>query len=101
MVFLGTPHRGTEAAKWGELVAKAGRSLNFGSDEGIMKHLKEDSETLCDLLYNFTLWLFRDSVPVVCFFELEKTDYGAKHGISWKHMVSHLSDLGSLSVLII
>jgi hypothetical protein len=54
-----------------------------------MKHLKEESETLRDLLYNFTLWLFRDSVPVVCFFELERTDYGAKYGIPWKHMVGH------------
>jgi hypothetical protein len=46
-----------------------------------MKNLREGSESLTDLLYEFTLWLFRMSVPVICFFELDETGYGKRFGI--------------------
>ena len=87
IVFLGTPHRGTKASKWGEWVAYAGKTLGLNMSDAILKDLREDSETLNDLLYEFTLWLFRMSVSTVCFFETHKTDYGRKVGGSWKEMV--------------
>jgi len=59
IVFLGTPHRGTKASYWGEWIAYTGKKLGLGMDDAILKDLREDSETLNDLLYTFTLWLFR------------------------------------------
>ena len=87
IIFLGTPHRGTQASKWGELIAVSGKKLGFGSEDKILKDLCTDSEALTDLLYNFTLWLFRMSVPTVCFFEQHKTDYGKRLGFMWKELV--------------
>ena len=58
--------------------------------DAILKDLREDSETLNYLLYNFTLWLFRMSVSTVCFFEMHKTDYGQKVDGSWKEMVCNI-----------
>ena len=87
VIFLGTPHRGTKVSKWGEWVAYSGKQLGLGMDDTILKDLREDSETLNDLLYTFTLWLFRMSVPTVCFFEMHKTDYGQRLGGSRKEMV--------------
>lgn len=86
-IFLGTPHRGTEAAFWGELIATTGEKLGLGSHGSILKDLREDSETLSDMLHKFTCWLFRCTVPVVCFYELYETDYGKRWGISWKQWV--------------
>lgn len=90
VVFLGTPHRGTKASKWGEWIASTGKWFGLGMEDAILKDLREDSEVLSDLLYNFTLWLFRMSVPTVCFFEMHKTDYGQKVGGSWKEMVCNI-----------
>ena len=78
ILFFGTPHRGTKVASWGRFFAEVGKETGFGSFDGIMKDLDEESEHLNDLLYEFTCWLFRMSVPVVCFFELKETDYGRK-----------------------
>ncbi len=58
--------------------------------DAILKDLREDSEILNYLLYNFTLWLFRMSVSTVCFFEMHKTDYGQKVGGSWKEMICNI-----------
>ena len=96
IVLLGTPHHGSKAAKWGELMAVSGKGLGLGSEERILKDLQLDSEPLNDLRYKFTLWLFRYSVATVCFFEQDKTDYGRKFGVPWKEMVS-ASDTRSLS----
>jgi hypothetical protein len=87
IVFLGTPHRGTDASKWGEWIAYTGKTLGLGMSDTILKDLREDSETLNLLLHNFTLWLFRMSVSTVCFFETHKTDYGQKIGGRWETMV--------------
>jgi hypothetical protein len=48
---------------------------------------------LTDLLYDFTLWLFRMSVPVVCFFELDETAYGERFGIVGRIAGNVLKDL--------
>ena len=63
-------------SKRGEVVAVFGKELGFGGEDKILKDLREDSETLTDLLYHLTLCLSRMFVPTVCFFELHKTDYG-------------------------
>jgi len=87
IIFLGTPHRGTAAAKWGEIIAFSAKLFGWSTEDRILKDLREDSETLTDLLYEFTLWLFRMSVPTVCFFETHETDYGKRFGFPWKGLV--------------
>lgn len=86
IVFLGTPHRGTQAGKWGEYVARTTKAL--GSDDSILRDLREDSEGLRDLLYEFTLWTNRAQLKLVCFFEQHITNYGKNlFGVPWKELV--------------
>jgi hypothetical protein len=87
IIFLGTPHRGTAATKWGEMIAFSAKQLGWSTEDKILRDLREDSETLTDLLHEFTLWLFRMSVPTVCFFEQHETDYGKRFGFKWKELV--------------
>src|SRR5271163_86422 len=89
VIFLGTPHRGSASAKWGHLIAFSGKQLGLTTEDGILSDLQEDSRALKGILEEFTLWLFRSSVPTVCFYEQYETDYGAKIGpfCKWKEMV--------------
>jgi hypothetical protein len=87
VIFLGTPHRGTVATKWGEIIAISAKQLGWSIEDEILKDLQEDSETLTDLLYEFTLWLLRMSVPTVCFFEQHETDYGKRLHLRWRELV--------------
>jgi hypothetical protein len=87
IAFLGTPHQGSSSASWGEILARCGKCLGMGSDDVQLSELREGSTVLTDLVHNFTLWLFRMSVNVVCFFEQHETDYGKRFGMSWKEMV--------------
>lgn len=89
IVFLGTPHRGTQATKWGEFVARSGNLLGLGVETSILKDLRADSENLRDLLYEFTLWANRALLSLVCYFEQHATDYGKRFGMTWKDLVRH------------
>ena len=80
-IFLGTPHRGTRSGNWGEWIAMTAKASGLGSEDSIMKDLREGSESLRDLLYEFTLMANRAPLELVCFFEQHKTDYGNKVGI--------------------
>jgi len=93
IIFLGTPLRGTAAAKWGEIIVSSVNQVGWRADDKILKNLHEDSESLADLLHEFTLWLFRMSVPVVCFFELHGTNYGKRFGMIGKMVGNMLKDL--------
>ena len=90
IIFLGTPHRGTQAAKWGEFVAKSGKAMGLGAETSIMKDLRADSENLKDLLYEFTLWANRARLSLVCYFEQHATDYAKRFGMTWRELVRHL-----------
>lgn len=92
--FLGTPHLGTKSTKWGEMIALSGKALGYETEGRILKDLREDSEPLVDLLYAFSLWLFRSSIPVVCFFEQHTTDYGTKFGLRWRELASFTLGFG-------
>ncbi|CAD6577567.1 MAG: hypothetical protein ASARMPRED_008323 [Alectoria sarmentosa] len=69
------------------MVAKCAKALGFGSEDSILKELREDSESPIDLLYEFTLWANRASLTLVCFFEQHITDYGKRFGGVWKELV--------------
>ena len=87
IIFLGTPHRGTQAAGWGEFVARIGKRLGLGAEPSILRDLQADSENLRDLLYEFTLWANRAPLSLVCCFEQHATDYGKRFGMSWTELV--------------
>ena len=69
------------------MIAFSAKQFGWSTENKILKDLREDSETLTDLLHEFTLWLFRMSVPTVCFFEQHETDYGKRFGLRWKELV--------------
>ncbi|KFZ17155.1 hypothetical protein V502_04720 [Pseudogymnoascus sp. VKM F-4520 (FW-2644)] len=77
VIFLGTPHRGSEAAKWGVLIASLGEVWG-STEQRILKDLQKQSGTLTDRLHDFSSWLFSESVPVVCYWEQLETDYSAR-----------------------
>ncbi|KAI9747383.1 MAG: hypothetical protein M1835_002128, partial [Candelina submexicana] len=77
VIFLGTPHRGSKSQPWGNLIAKSAAAAGF-SDRGLLKDLDLESDTLRDLVHYFTSIVGRNSIPVVCFFELYETDFGRR-----------------------
>jgi protein SERAC1 len=90
IVFLGTPHRGSASSNWGSLIVQSGKVLGLDGEDRILNDLKRDSETLKQVVREFTRWLFDNSVPTVCFYEQHMTDYGSKAGVpffTWKEMV--------------
>lgn len=77
VIFLGTPHRGSEAAKWGVLIASL-EEVWGSTEKRILKDLQKQSGTLTDRLHDFSSWLFSESVPVVCYWEQLETDYSPR-----------------------
>ena len=90
ILFLGTPHRGTQAAKWGQIVATTAKALGFGFEDSILNDLRLHSEHSKDLVYEFTLWANRASITLICFFEQHQTDVGRRFGMTWRELVRQL-----------
>jgi hypothetical protein len=90
IVFLGTPHRGAHAAKWGEIVATSAKAPGLRLEDSVLKGLRENSDNLRDLLYGFALWADRAKLDLVCFFEQLKTDHGKRFYLSWEELVRGL-----------
>ncbi|KHN94745.1 Peroxisomal targeting signal 1 receptor [Metarhizium album ARSEF 1941] len=87
VIFLGTPHRGSPAARWGAMIASLA-SPGFVTEDRLLKALDEQSDSLADRLRDFSRWLFSDSVPVVCAFEQLMTDYSSRAGFVGKLLPS-------------
>ena len=75
IVFLGTPHHGSDAAAYGVWLAQAVRH-----DKTILKALKKHSSALDEIAQDFET-SYRDA-DVVCFYENKETAYGP-----WKTQV--------------
>jgi hypothetical protein len=73
IVFLGTPHHGSDLAKWGVFFSSL-LALAKPSNRAAVKLLRKDSEVLGDLQEDFHTLLERrkdkgNRINVVCFFE--------------------------------
>lgn len=92
IVFLGTPHRGSRASSWAHLLANVSGLLRFDAEPRILKDLEAFSETMKDLIYDFSQWIHRYQVSTWCFFESHPTDFGARASSWFGNVVSIYSN---------
>ena len=69
IIFLGTPHQGSDAAVYGMWLAQAARH-----DKTLLESLKRNSPALHDVARDFETSY--GSVDVVCFYENKEASYG-------------------------
>ena len=78
IVFLGTPHAGSDAALYGAWLAQA-----VGHDKTLLKSLKKNSSALYEIACDFEKG-YRDA-DMVCFYENKEASYGP-----WRTQVCQL-----------
>lgn len=76
VVFLGTPHCGSNTQPWGELLVFCWTTCGMKANNALLKDLNEESENQRDFLHEFTALAIELSIPLACFFEQETTDVG-------------------------
>ncbi|KAH7344301.1 hypothetical protein BKA66DRAFT_24702 [Pyrenochaeta sp. MPI-SDFR-AT-0127] len=67
VVFLGTPHHGSSAAAYGEMLVAAAQAIGTGSNRELLRSLRKMSPELMKLASNFND-IFED-FEVFCFYE--------------------------------
>lgn len=92
ILFLGTSHRGSEAAKYSDVLAKVINYALGGTSEftgrlrtNLLETLHKDSESLLKLVTNFRNQTF--NITIFSFVEQSATP-------PFKDRVSHVSDVG-------
>jgi len=70
-MFMGTPHRGTELASFGQMVANMARVAFKKPSLQLLEVLEHDSQALQDLLEDTSTIL--SSIPVISCFEQKET----------------------------
>ncbi|KAL6722060.1 hypothetical protein ACLMJK_001165 [Lecanora helva] len=73
-VFLGTPFRGTKSQSKASLLADMAKSVGLGVNSGLLRLLEEGSETLKDLLSDFSSLAREVNMQLFCFFEQHESD---------------------------
>ena len=73
-VFLGTPFRGTKSTNKATLLAQMAETVGLGADSGLVRVLEETSETLKDLLSEFSAIAKESNMHIFCFFEQHASD---------------------------
>ena len=73
-VFLGTPFRGTESTNKATMLAQMAETVGLGVDSGLVRMLEEKSETLKDLLSDFSASAKESNMHIFCFFEQHASD---------------------------
>ena len=73
-VFLATPFKGTKSQKKAAVVAKMSQAVGVGTESSLVKLLADDSETLRDLLQDFSILARDTNMRLFCFFEQHKSN---------------------------
>ncbi|KAL8910028.1 MAG: hypothetical protein Q9171_004654 [Xanthocarpia ochracea] len=73
-VFLGVPFRGTKAQIKASALASMAQVFGVAENSSLLKSLKEDSETLRDLLYEFSSLATEAKLRMFCFFEQHESE---------------------------
>ena len=68
LFFLGTPHRGSDFAGWGEIARKVA-GVMFSTNPSSIRHLKVNGEPLMQLEKNFEPLIYRRTFWVYTFIE--------------------------------
>ncbi|MCJ1472419.1 hypothetical protein MMC13_001067 [Lambiella insularis] len=76
VIFLGTPHRGSNSQSKASVIASIASAISYGEHSSLLKVVEKDSEMLADLLHDFTRTVNTVSIPVFCFFEQHRSDVG-------------------------
>lgn len=74
VVFLGTPHRGSDSQSKASLIASIATAVGFGKKSQILNVLEKDSEPLSDLVHDFTRTAITANIDLCCFFEQHASD---------------------------
>jgi hypothetical protein len=69
IVFLGTPHRGSDYADWGVLAARIARASGFAANDSIIRSLNPQAEYLEFLREQFSKMLAAKAFDVDTFQE--------------------------------
>lgn len=75
LVFMGTPHRGSDVAFWTDFLARALHVAQFGAgtNKNLVSSLKKDSRLLSDISDQFVER--SANLQIRTFYEMEKLDY--------------------------
>ena len=73
-IFLGTPFRGTKSQNKATLLAEMAETVGLGVNSGLLRVLEEGSETLKDLLSDFSALARETNMHLFCFFEQHASD---------------------------
>ena len=76
IIFLGTPHRGSNSQSKASVIASIASAVSYGEHSSLLRVVEKDSEMLADLLHDFTRTVTTISIPLFCFFEQYKSDVG-------------------------
>ena len=80
IIFLGTPHQGSDAAVYGIWLAQA-----VGHDKTLLESLRRNSSVLYDIARDFEASYGYDNADIVCFYESKNASYGP-----WRTQVCRL-----------
>lgn len=69
MVFLGTPHRGSASADWGQIASNIARLALQDSNKKILETLEVNSEVLDNIQEDFKTFVHEDGLIVHSFQE--------------------------------
>lgn len=69
MIFLGTPHRGSASADWGQIASNIARLALQDSNEKILEALEVNSEILDNIQEDFKTFVHEDGLIVHSFQE--------------------------------
>lgn len=73
IISLGTPFRGSRTAEIAQIFS-AIVDICTETNTNLIREIRDGSESLKDMLYDFCNVLNTESIPLFCFFEQRKTD---------------------------